>query len=219
MDFRERRELTKVDHYTSLAESCFFALLGLAAFGFLIGYLFGNSPMLAMIIAAGGLLVMSLFIIMRLKSHSVESLESKICDRLEHEGYHFEKQDGVLYVKRNDNSFHIHLWNTPNKYIKRLYFVYDFGIEDMDKVSPDGWSRLSNSINSNNFHTTFISYNNGFQCRYETAIGNAKDFIKEFDTAYQFIGKAIDDYSKLREYVERDYPNTPSDNKGTIGFK
>ena len=147
------------------------------------------------------------------------ALEEDIRRTLNEQGFLNEKQDGVLYVKKNDNSFRVYLWDTPNKHIKRLYFVYDFGDDNLQKVSNEGWAVGVNKINYDNPHTTFISHGDHFSCRYETAINNSKDFLTEFNTAYQAIGQAIEDYNNLYPALERDYPNTSTENKNSIGFK
>lgn len=150
--------------------------------------------------------------------NTMELLERKICQQLEQQGYRHEKKDGTLYVEKNDNTFRIHMWNTANYKIKRLYFVYDFCDENQGKVNKDGWNRAANSININNPHATFLAFEDHFCCRYETSISNARDFLKEFEVAYDVIGGAVSDYNKIYPYLERDYPNTLPDGK-SIGFK
>ena len=150
---------------------------------------------------------------------SAAVLEEDIRRTLNEQGFQNEKKEGVLFIKKNDNSFRVYLWDTSNKHIKRLYFIYDFGDENIPKVSNEGWAVGVNKINYDNPHTTFISFPDHFSCRYETAINNTRDFMTEFHAAYQAIGNALDDYNKLYPSLERDYPNTETDNKNSIGFK
>ena len=150
---------------------------------------------------------------------SIGTLENNICKKLDEQGFRHEKKDGTLYVVKNDQTFHVHFWDTSNKWIIRLYFVYDFGDEYKSLVSNEGWAVGANyiNININNPHSTFISYKDSFCCRFETAIANSKDFMREFDTAYQIVGQTMEDFNKLHSRLERDYPNDSTESK--IGFR
>ena len=83
----------------------------------------------------------------------------------------------------------------------------------------EGWTRAANCINTNNTLATFVVLDDHFCCSYQTAIANAKDFMKEFDCAYRVIGEAMNDYNRIYPHIERDYPNTTSENKSSIGFR
>jgi len=82
-----------------------------------------------------------------------------------------------------------------------------------------GWTRAANSINTNNTHTAFVVLDDHFCCCYQTAIANARDFMKEFDYAYRVIGGALEDYNRIYPHIERDFPNNTSENKSSIGFR
>ena len=149
---------------------------------------------------------------------SSEALESDICQRLNKQGYKFEKKEGTLYVNKNNSRFQIQLADSYNKRIKHLYVLYKFRDDDFGKVNMDGWSRAANAININNTDTIFVALEDHLCCCYQTSIGNSKDFMNEFNHAYQAIGEAIEDYGKLIPYLERDYPNTTENQLG-IGFR
>lgn len=149
---------------------------------------------------------------------SSEALESDICQRLNKQGYKFEKNEGTLYVTKNDSRFQIQLADSYNRRIKHLYVLYKFRDDDFGKVNKDGWSRAANAININNTDTIFVALEDHLCCCYQTSIGNSKDFMNEFNHAYQAIGEAIEDYGKLIPYLERDYPNT-AENQSSIGFR
>lgn len=204
-----------VNEIIMFAVGAFLSLFGLRNLFFDSEYATGSYLLLAI----GLLLIAGGFLCSILSNRSIRRLESNICDRLDEQGYLHNKQEGVLYVKKNDNTFRVYLWDTPNRRIKRLYFIYDFGDDNISKVSREGWAIGVNKINYDNPHTTFISLGDGFTCRYETAINNSNDFLVEFNTAYQAIGNAIEDYKELYPYLERDYPNTAQENKSSIGFK
>ena len=150
---------------------------------------------------------------------STQAIETDICKRLDKEGYHYEKKEGTLYVNKNNSHFQIQLVDSYNRRIKHLYVYYKFRDDDFGKVNMDGWSRAANAININNTDTIFVAQENHFCCRYQTAIGNAKDFMSEFERAYYAIGEAMKDYNRIYPYVERDYPNITSENKSSIGFR
>lgn len=150
--------------------------------------------------------------------YRIGPLERSICKRLEEEGYQYEKNEGTLYVTKNDSRFQVQLAGSYNRRIKHLYVLYKFREDDFGKVNSDGWSRAANVININNTDTIFVALEDHLCCCYQTSIGNSKDFMNEFDHAYQAIGEAIEDYGKLIPYLERDYPNT-AENQSSIGFR
>ena len=149
---------------------------------------------------------------------STEALERDICHSLDRQGYEYEKKEGTLNVTKNDSHFQIQLADSYNRRIKHLYILYKFRDTGFGKVNKDGLSRAANAININNTDTIFVALEDHLCCCYQTSIGNSKDFMNEFDHAYQAIGEAIEDYGKLIPYLERDYPNG-SENQTSIGFK
>jgi hypothetical protein len=161
--------------------------------------------------------VIALYFLLYRPLKNIEVLERRICKRLDKQGYPHEKREGTLYVTKNDQHFRVHIVNSCEKKIKQLYFVYEFGDDNFEKVSMDGWTRAANSINLNNSWTVFVTLEDHFCCCYQSAILNSRDFMKEFDRAYRAIGGALEDYRKIYPYLERDYPNN-TENK-TIGFK
>ena len=161
--------------------------------------------------------VIALYFLLYRPLKNIEVLERRICKRLDKQGYSHEKREGTLYVTKNDQHFRVHIVNSCEKKIKQLYFVYEFGDDNFEKVSMDGWTRAANSINLNNSWTVFVTLEDHFCCCYQSAILNSRDFMKEFDRAYRAIGGALEDYRKIYPYLERDYPNNTENN--TIGFK
>lgn len=149
---------------------------------------------------------------------SVETLEKDICKQLDKSGFRYEKNEGDLYVIKDNCHFQIQLADSFNRGIKHLYVLYKFRDDNSNKVTIDGWSRASNVINTRNTNTIFVTLEDHFCCCYQTAIGNSKDFMNEFGRAYDAIGEAMDDYHRLYPYLERDYPNSLG-NQTSIGFR
>lgn len=149
---------------------------------------------------------------------STETLEEDICKRLKKSGFQYEKKEGDLFVVKNESRFQVQLADTYNRRIKHLYVYYKFKDDNANKVNMDGWGRASNAINVRNTETIFVTLEDHFCCCYQTAIGNSKDFMKEFNFAYERIGEAMDDYNKLFPFLERDYPNH-IENQTSIGFR
>lgn len=149
---------------------------------------------------------------------STEAIESNICKRLEKAGYRYEMKEGDLFVFKSDNRFEVHLADSFNKRIKHLYILYKFKDDSFDKVNTNGWSRAANVINVRNTNTIFVALEDHLCCCYQSAIGNSKDFMNEFNVAYQSIVEVMDDYGRLVPHLERDYPST-TENQSTIGFK
>lgn len=162
--------------------------------------------------------IVAVFVLYQKVWRSAEELESDICQRLNKQGYKFEKKEGTLYVTKNDSHFQIQVADSYNRRIKHLYVFYKFRDDDFGMVNMDGWSRAANAININNTDTIFVALEDHLCCCYQTSIGNSKDFMYEFGRAHQAIGEAMEDYGKLIPYLERDYPNHTK-NKTSIGFK
>ena len=180
--------------------------------------LFSLSKIAAIIFCAVCVSALLVYYVFQWIPPSVEILERRICKRLDRQGYQHTKKEGNLFVVKNGNRFQVQLADTYNRRIKHLYVYYKFTDENSNKINVDGWSRASNVINARNTETIFVTLEDHFCCCYQTAIGNSKDFLKEFNFAYDVIGDAMDDYNKLLPLLERDYPNNVG-NQTSIGFK
>jgi hypothetical protein len=187
-------------------------------FGWTISAFFEHSVMLAIAFCVLIVGIIAAYILYNKMSRSTEALERKICKQLDKTGFRYEKKEGDLYVIKNDSHFQIQLADSYNRGIKHLFVLYKFRDDNSDKVTIDGWSRASNVINTRNTNTIFVTLEDHFCCCYQTAIGNSKDFMKEFGQAYDAIGEALDDYHRLYPYLERDYPNSTG-NQTSIGFR
>lgn len=186
--------------------------------GFLMYGMYSSAPIISIVIWVLIVVVVAMIMISNRTAKSTNSLENDICKQLDKLGYQHEKQEGELYVRKNDNSFRVQFSDGVNRRIKHLFVIYDFGDDNFDKVSKDGWNRVANSININNTRTIFVTLEDHFCCCYQTAIGNARDFMSEFERAYYAIGEAMKDYKRIYPYVERDYPNVVVESN-SIGFK
>jgi len=200
----------------NVATTVFCLIIG---FGWTMSAFFESSILLAIAFCVLMVGIIATNILYNKLSRSTEALERKICKQLDKSGFRYEKKEGDLYVIKNDSHFRVQLADSYNRGIKHLYVMYIFRDDNSDKVSMDGWSRASNVINTRNTNTIFITLEDHFCCCYQTAIGNSKDFMKEFGQAYDAIGEALDDYHRLYPYLERDYPNITNENKTSIGFK
>ena len=180
--------------------------------------LFSLSKIAAIIFCAVCVSALLVYYVFQWIPPSVEILERRICKRLDRQGYQHTKKEGNLFVVKNGNRFQVQLADTYNRRIKHLYVYYKFTDENSNKINVDGWSRASNIINVRNTETIFVTLEDHFCCCYQTAIGNPKDFMKEFNFAYDVICDAMDDYKKLFPLLERDYPNNEG-NQTSIGFK
>lgn len=203
------------DEIITLATGALFILLGLYDAIFESNISGGTITLLVI----GGIQVAGVIFFNHLTAGSINKIESNICECLKEQGFKHEKKDGTLYVIKNDNRFRVQLSDGVNSRIKQLIVMYNFGDDNFDKVSKDGWNRVANSINLNNGSITFVTLEDHFCCCYQSAISNAKDFMNEFNQAYLAIGGALEDYRKIYPYIERDYPNTARENKSGIGFK
>ena len=220
---REHRDEYTSFHGTSKFQYVFGTVLGVGFFVALFIYyvydLITSAPVFSSVLGLVFMSAVVFYILINRPLKDIEVLERRICKRLDRQGYHHEKLEGTLYVTKNDHNFRVLIADSSDNRIKHLYFLYEFEDDNFGKVSKEGWMRAANSINVNNARTTFVTLDDHFCCCYQTAIGNAKNFMNEFDSAYMFIGEAMRDYNKLYPYLERDYPNNVSGKKNSIGFK
>lgn len=193
------------------------AAIGCAVIGGL-HYLADCSLFTIILFGTGAIGIIVFYILRQTVWKSTETLEEDICKRLKKSGFQYEKKEGDLFVVKNENRFQVQLADTCNRRIKHLYVYYKFKDDNANKVNMDGWGRASNAINVRNTETIFVALEDHFCCCYQTAIGNSKDFMKEFNFAYERIGEAMDDYNKLFPFLERDYPNH-IENQTSIGFR
>ena len=194
---------------------CFFGAL----FVFYVYDLITVAPVFSSVLSIVFVSAVTFFILLNRPLKNIEVLERRICKRLDKQGYAHEKREGTLYVTKNDNHFRVCIRDGFDKRIKHLYFLYDFWDDNYGKVSMEGWTRAANCINTNNTLSTFVVLDDHFCCSYQTAIANARDFMKEFDYAYRVIGGALEDYNRIYPHIERDFPNNTTENKSSIGFR
>ena len=190
-----------------------------ALFGYFVYDLITSAPVFTSVIGFVFVVAVALYFFLCRPLKNIDVLERRICKRLDKQGYPHEKREGTLYITKNDNHFRVCIRNGFDRRIKHLYFFYDFWDDNFGKVSMEGWTRAANFINTNNTLTTFVVLDEHFCCSYQTAIADAKDFMKEFDYAYRVIGEAMADNNRIYPHIERDYPNTTSESKGSIGFR
>ena len=187
--------------------------------GYFVYELITSAPVYSLVMGFVFVAAIALYFLLCRPLKNIDVLERRICKRLDKQGYPHEKREGTLYITKNDNHFRVFIRDSFDRRIKHLYFLYDFYDDNFGKVSMEGWTRAANCINTNNTLTTFVVLDDHFCCSYQTAIANAKDFMKEFDCAYRVIGEAMNDYNRIYPRIEQDYPNTTSENKGSIGFR
>ena len=171
----------------------------IVGFGWTLSAFFESSHLLAFVfcVVIIGIIVGQLVFI--IFTGSIGFLERKICRQLDKSGFRHEKLDGQLFVYKNDSCFQVQLADSYNRRIKHLFVYYKFHDDNSSKISIDGWSRAANVLNINNTDTIFVALEDHFCCCYQSAIGNSRDFMKEFGRAYQAIGGAMDD-RKQRNY-------------------
>lgn len=187
--------------------------------GYFVYDLITSAPVYSSVMGFVFVAAIALYFLLCRPLKNIDVLERRICKRLDKQGYPHEKREGTLYVTKNDNHFRVFIRDSFDRRIKHLYFLYDFYDDNFGKVSMEGWTRAANCINTNNTLITFVVLDGHFCCSYQTAIANAKYFMKEFDYAYRVIGEAMSTYNRIYPHIERDYPNTTSENKGSIGFR
>ena len=136
--------------------------------------------------------------------YDAKTLVRRICRELDAQNRKYIIQDDNLFVVDNKNTFRVQIGDTSNRRVKRLCLIYDFKDERRENISKEGWTVAANRINTDNPRVTFVIFEESYQCRLETAISNAKDFIPEFDVAYSIIAEAVDEFNRIYPYLERE---------------
>jgi hypothetical protein len=193
-----------------------FTMVSLGGYLFLM-ILFSLSKIAAVIFCSACVVFFLVYSVFRWIPPKIEILEHRICKRLDGQGYQYEKKEGNLYVTKSNSHFEVQLGESLNRRVKHLFIYYKFKDNAFERVNLDGWSRASNILNVRNTNTVFVVLEDHLCCCYQSAIGNSKDFMDEFDIAYQSIGEVMEDYGKLVPLLERDYPSN-MENQVAIGF-
>ena len=194
-----------------------FTMVSLVGYLFLM-ILFSLSKIAAIIFCSACVVFFLVYFVFRWIPPTIETLERRICKRLDRQGYQYEKKEGVLYVTRSNSRFEVQFGESFNRRIKHLFIYYKFKDDTFERVNLDGWSRAANILNVRNTNTVFVVLEDHLCCCYKSAIGNSNDFMNEFDMAYQSISEVMEDYGRLVPLLERDYPSN-MENQATIGFK
>ena len=116
-----------------------------------------------------------------------------------------KEEDGFL-VKQGDFILKAKLWNSGNKGLKRVHFMFDFAPQSLDTVLPEGWAVLAAECNANYDHTTVKFYGDHFSCMVETSVKNAKDFLEEYRFAFDKINETLQGMQANADRVTSQFP-------------
>lgn len=194
-----------------------FTMVSLGGYLFLM-ILFSLSKIAAIIFCSTCVILFLVYSVFQWIPPKIDILERRICKRLDRQGFQYEKKEGDLYVTRGKSHFEVQLADSFSRRAKHLFIYYKFKDDALEKVNPDGWGRAANLLNVRNTNTVFVVLEDHLCCCYQSAIGNSKDFIDEFDIAYRSISGVMEDYERLVPLLERDYPRN-MENQAIIGFK
>lgn len=194
-----------------------FTMVSLVGYLFLM-ILFSLSKIAAITFCSFCVVLYLVYSVFRWIPPKIETLERRICKRLDGQGYQYEKKEGDIYVIKSNSRFEVQLAESCNRRIKHLFIYYKFKDDSFEKVSLEGWGRSANLLNVHNTNTVFVALEDHLCCCYQSAIGNSKDFMDEFEIAYQSISEVMEDYERLVPLLERNYPSN-TESQATIGFK
>ena len=180
--------------------------------------LFSLSKIAAIIFCSFCVALFLAYSVFRWIPSTIETLERRICKRLDRQGYQYEKKEGDLFVIKSNSHFEVQLAESYNRRVKHLFIYYKFKDDAFERVNLDGWARAANLLNVRNTNTVFVALEDHLCCCYQSAIENSKDFMDEFNIAYQSVAEVMEDYNRLVPLLERDYPSD-TENQATIGFK
>jgi len=148
---------------------------------------------------------------------STSKLAEKIGQKLTDLGYDHGITEGIAHFKKQGYLFDYHIFNTSNDNIKKLYFFYDFSIDDIEKSPRYAYGTLTDYININHPYTTMTTLNGGFRCRYECAINSTDDFMQEMNVGCDAILEAVRDFYENVPQCHATYPNNEKAQR-KVGF-
>ena len=121
-------------------------------------------------------------------------------------GFECQMSDNHFVVSKEGKPFEIRIGKALNWGRRRVHFSLEFALQDMDKVQQQGLMWLTSECNNHSDYTTTHLWNDHFSCCVVSSIRSAKDFLREFDFAYEQIGitfnNLVANYPNIQEQFQ-----------------
>lgn len=152
--------------------------------------------------------------------HDVRQFENRVTKLLTKDGYKWERDEGDLYIYKNDIRFRAQCYRMPERPAIRVLFDYAILDEELKRVSSLGQVVLTASLSSEYIDIPTRVQDNVIHSFYRADIRNAREFIQEFNSAYERFGAMMQTMANFRPRVQQGFPASAKDETQTrkIGF-
>lgn len=152
--------------------------------------------------------------------HDVRQFENRVTKLLTKDGYKWERDEGDLYIYKNDIRFRAQCYRMPERPAIRVLFDYATLDEELKRVSSLGQAVLTASLSSEYIDIPTRVQDNVIHSFYRADIRNAREFIQEFNSAYERFGAMMQTMANFRPRVQQGFPASAKDETQTrkIGF-
>lgn len=152
--------------------------------------------------------------------HNVRQFENRVTKLLTKDGYKWERDEGDLYIYKNDIRFRAQCYRMPERPAIRVLFDYATLDEELKRVSSLGQVVLTASLLSEHIDIPTRVQDNVIHSFYIADVRNAREFIQEFNSAYERFGAMMQTMANFRPRVQQGFPASAKDETQTrkIGF-
>lgn len=146
--------------------------------------------------------------------HDVHRFENRVTKLLTKDGYKWKRDEGKLCIYKNDMRFYARCYRMPERPAIRAFFVYEVLDEELKSVSPLGQTALTVTLSAEHIETPTRVRDNVITSFY---VRNAREFIQEFNYAYNKFGDMMQTMENFRPRVQQDFPASTKQAR-KIGF-
>ncbi len=151
--------------------------------------------------------------------HDVHRFEQRVTKLLDKDGYKWERDEGDLYVFKNDIRFRARCFRFQERPAIRVFFEYSALYEELKSISPLGQVALTAALSVDHVETPTRVQDNRVYSVYKADVRNAREFIQEFNYAYDKFSAMIQALSNLHPRVQQDFPASAEETQTCkIGF-
>lgn len=149
----------------------------------------------------------------------LRKMEKKVTGYLTHEGYHWEKLEGVLTVRRSGMHFRIFLDDPKEVRSTLLMIQYATTDENLSNMHWVGQNTMVNTLANKHpvLNAGVTTENNMLWVHYRADIRSRKEFAFHFNVAYNEIRLFLNDCCELLPKLQSDFPAQAKVQK-PIGF-
>ena len=136
----------------------------------------------------------------------VRRFEKRVTKLLDKEGYKWERNEGNLYIFRNDIRFSVKCFHMPERPAIRVFFEYTTLDEPLQKVSQLGQMVLATVLTVDDMEAPTRVEDNVIYSVYKADVRNAREFIQEFNYAYNKFGSMMQTKDKYLPQMLQTFP-------------